>query len=335
MFKRVAAIGLSLLFVLGSTACGKKQEEVVVYTAVDQVFADEIFAMFEEETGMKVRAVYDTEANKTTGLTNRIIAESERTVCDVFWNNEFIQTIDLEKKGMLQPYVSSEANTIPDYYKAENGTWTAIGGRARVFLVNTDLLTEQKYPDSIYDFVNGKYEGKELAIAYPMFGTTRTMAAAIYAQLGEEKAREYFQTMADNGVCVVDGNSVTKDMAASGQVAIGFTDTDDAKEAISDGAPVVMVFPDQQDDGMGTLMTPATAAIIKDAPNQENAKAFVDFILSEKVERKLVEMGFFDICCRDDISDNGIKGMDLNLEDIYDYLEIASKDMETIFSKAQ
>ena len=335
MFKRVAAIGLSLLFVLGSTACGKKQEEVVVYTAVDQVFADEIFAMFEEETGMKVRAVYDTEANKTTGLTNRIIAESERTVCDVFWNNEFIQTIDLEKKGMLQPYVSSEANTIPDYYKAENGTWTAIGGRARVFLVNTDLLTEQEYPDSIYDFVNGKYEGKELAIAYPMFGTTRTMAAAIYAQLGEEKAREYFQTMADNGVCVVDGNSVTKDMAASGQVAIGFTDTDDAKEAISDGAPVVMVFPDQQDDGMGTLMTPATAAIIKDAPNQENAKAFVDFILSEKVERKLVEMGFFDICCRDDVSDNGIKGMDLNLEDIYDYLEIASKDMETIFSKAQ
>ena len=335
MFKRVAAIGLSLLFVLGSTACGKKQEEVVVYTAVDQVFADEIFAMFEEETGIKVRAVYDTEANKTTGLTNRIIAESERTVCDVFWNNEFIQTIDLEKKGMLQPYVSSEANTIPDYYKAENGTWTAIGGRARVFLVNTDLLTEQEYPDSIYDFVNGKYEGKELAIAYPMFGTTRTMAAAIYAQLGEEKAREFFQTMADNGVCVVDGNSVTKDMAASGQVAIGFTDTDDAKEAISDGAPVVMVFPDQQDDGMGTLMTPATAAIIKDAPNQENAKAFVDFILSEKVERKLVEMGFFDICCRDDISDNGIKGMDLNLEDIYDYLEIASKDMETIFSKAQ
>lgn len=335
MFKRVVAIGLSLLFVLGSTACGKKQEEVVVYTAVDQVFADEIFAMFEEETGMKVRAVYDTEANKTTGLTNRIIAESERTVCDVFWNNEFIQTIDLEKKGMLQPYVSSEANTIPDYYKAENGTWTAIGGRARVFLVNTDLLTEQEYPDSIYDFVNGKYEGKELAIAYPMFGTTRTMAATIYAQLGEEKAREYFQTMADNGVCVVDGNSVTKDMAASGQVAIGFTDTDDAKEAISDGAPVVMVFPDQQDDGMGTLMTPATAAIIKDAPNQENAKAFVDFILSEKVERKLVEMGFFDICCRDDISDNGIKGMDLNLEDIYDYLEIASKDMETIFSKAQ
>lgn len=335
MFKKVIAIGLSVILSLSCMACGGKQEEVVVYTAVDQVFADEIFAMFEEETGIKVKAVYDTEANKTTGLTNRIVAEAEQPVCDVFWNNEFIQTINLEKEGMLQAYVSSEAETIPAFYKAENGTWTAFGGRARVFLVNTDLLSEQEYPQTIYDFVNGKYEGDQLAIAYPMFGTTRTMAAAIYAQLGEEEAREYFQTMADTGVQVVDGNSVTKDMAATGQVAIGFTDTDDAKEAISDGAPVVMVFPDQQEDAMGTLMTPSTVAMIKDAPNQDNAKKFIDFVLSEKVERKLVEMNFFDICCRDDASSSGIKGMSLNLEEIYNYLDIASEDMEEIFSTAQ
>ena len=59
------------------------------------------------------------------------------------------------------------------------------------------------------------------------------------------------------------------------------------------------------------------------------------FVLSEKVERKLVDMGFFDVSCRDAVSDSGIKGMNLNLEDIYEYLDIASKDMETIFSRAQ
>ena len=333
--KKLIYILISVFYLLGCAACGSKQEEVVVYTAVDQVFADEIFKMFEEETGIKVKAVYDTEANKTTGLTNRILAEKDQPVCDVFWNNEFIQTIDLEKKGLLQAYISPESETIPNYYKSINGTWTAIGGRARVLLVNTDLLTEEDYPQSIFDFVNGKYEGNQLAIAYPMFGTTRTMAAAIYAQLGEEEARKYFQSIADRDVCVVDGNSVTKDMAATGQVAIGFTDTDDAKEAISNGAPVVMVFPDQDENGIGTLMTPSTAAIIKEAPHQEAAKVFVDFVLSEKVERKLVEMGFFDICCRDNVADSGIKGMDLNLEEIYNYLEIASRDMEEIFSSAQ
>ena len=224
--KKWILLNIGMILMLSMAGCGKKQDEVVVYTAVDQVYADEIFEMFEEETGITVKAVYDTESNKTTGLTNRIIAEAEKPVCDVFWNNEFIQTIDLEKKGMLQAYVPAEADTIPEYYKAADGTWTAMGGRARVFLVNTDLLTEQEYPDSIYDFANDKYEGSQLAIAYPMFGTTRTMAAAIYAQLGEAQAREYFQSIADKGVQVVDGNSVTKDMAATGQVAIGFTDTD-------------------------------------------------------------------------------------------------------------
>lgn len=45
----------------------------------------------------------------------------------------------------------------------------------------------------------------------------------------------------------MDGNSVTKDMVAARQVKIGFTDTDDAKDAIKDGAPVRMVFPDQRE----------------------------------------------------------------------------------------
>lgn len=313
--------------------CGKESKEVVVYTAVDQLYSDEIFEMFEEKTGIKVKAVYDTEANKTTGLVNRIIAEKDKPVCDVFWNNEFIQTIDLQEKGLLDQYISPIASDIPDYYKSKEGYFTAFGGRARVFLVNTDILSEKEYPESIYDFTSGKYEGDSLAIAYPMFGTTRTMAAAIYAELGEEEGKHYFQQIADMGVQVVDGNSVTKDMAASGQVAIGFTDTDDAKQAINEGANVIMVYPDQNEDGIGTLITPNTVSLIKGTPNNENAKAFIDFLLSEEVEQKLIDKGFFDYSVRSGKSDIGIKGMDLSLYEIYECLDVASKDMEEIFSQ--
>lgn len=337
--KRKAAVSIAALLALCCLmlfgACGKKQEEVVVYTAVDQVYADQIFALFEEKTGIKVKPVYDTEANKTTGLTNRILAEADKPVCDVFWNNEFIQTIDLEKKNMLQPYVSPAAENIPAAYRSADGYWAAFGGRARVFLVNTDLLSPEEYPTGIDDFVNGRFSGEQLAIAYPMFGTTRTMAAAIYAELGEEGGRAYFEQIARSGVQVVDGNSVTKDMAASGQVAIGFTDTDDAMEAISDGAHVTMVFPDQQEGGIGTLITPSTVAMIKGAPNEKNAKALIDFLLSEEVENALLEMNFFTVSLRGSDPDGGVKGMDLNLEEIYGYLEIASKDMEEIFSVAK
>ena len=67
-----AALTGALVLTIG---CGaKKDKEVVVYTAVDEVFAEDVIHDFEQETGIKVNVVYDTEANKTTGLVNRILA---------------------------------------------------------------------------------------------------------------------------------------------------------------------------------------------------------------------------------------------------------------------
>lgn len=322
------AAGICLLL----SGCGR-QEEVVVYTAVEQVYCQGLFEQFEKETGIQVRAVYDTEANKTTGLVNRIIAETDKPVCDVFWNNEFIQTIDLQEKGLLESYEPEHGADIPEAYKDPEGYWTAFGGRARVMLVNTELLSEEEYPESIFDFVNGRYEGKDLALAYPMFGTTRTQAAAVYAWLGAEEGREFFQSIAERGVQIVDGNSVTKDMAAAGQVKIGFTDTDDAKDAIKDGAPVAMVFPDQGEDGVGTLITPSTVALIRDCPNEENAKKLIEFLVSAETEGELIEKGFFDVSVRGGSDSQGfpVKGMELNLKEIYQMLDAASRDMEEIF----
>lgn len=322
---------ISIFFV----ACENKSNEVIVYTAVDEVFSEGVIKEFEEKTGIDVKVVYDTESNKTTGLVNRIIAEKDHPICDVFWNNEFMQTIALCEEGMLGEYVSPEADTIPEYYKSSEGMWTAFGGRARVLLVNNERLDTENFPTTVLDFTNERYSGEELAIAYPMFGTTKTMAAALYAQWGEEEGREYFQKIADKKVNIVDGNSVTKDMAVSGEVAIGFTDSDDAREAIGDGANVTMIYPDQGKDEMGTLLTPSTVAIIRNAPNEKNAQIFVDFILSETVEKQLVEDGFFDISVRKNNMETEIKGMTISLEDIYKYMDIAAKDMEEIFSKAE
>ena len=308
--------------------------EVIVYTAVDQVHSEKIFEQFEKASGIRVRPVYDLEANKTTGLTNKILAEMDHPVCDVFWNNEFAQTIVLQRQGALAPYVSPAAAGIPDAYKDKDGYWTAFGGRARTLLVNTDLVERKDYPSSIFDLTSGKYEADQIAIAYPMFGTTRTQAAAIYAALGADKGREFFQKLKDSGVQVVDGNSVTKDMAAAGQVKIGYTDTDDAKEALEDGAHVEMCFTDQEEGGIGNLITPNTAALIKGAPNEKNAKIFIDYILSPETEKELIAMGFFDLSIRPDAGTDGlkIKGMNVNLIEVYDMLETASNDMQEIFA---
>jgi iron(III) transport system substrate-binding protein len=102
-----------LFFSLLWSACSKQPEkdhrEVVVYTSLDKVFSQPILETFEKETGIKVLPVYDSEATKTTGLVNRLVAEKANPRADVFWNSETGRSIVLKQKGVLASYKSPSA----------------------------------------------------------------------------------------------------------------------------------------------------------------------------------------------------------------------------------
>ena len=169
--------------------------EVVVYTSVDQVFSEPILNDFEKKTGIKVKAVYDVEASKTVGLVNRLIAEKGNPRCDVFWNNEIVRTIVLKEKDVLIPYTSLSAEDIPSQFRDKDDYWTGFAARARVLIYNTKMLKEPDVPKSIFELTHPGWKGKA-ALAYPLFGTTATHVAAMYASLGRQKTGERPQNLA-------------------------------------------------------------------------------------------------------------------------------------------
>jgi len=120
----IQLIGFALI-IFGLVGCSKKQsaaqQEVVVYTSLDKVFSQPILEEFERKTGIKVKAVYDSEATKTTGLVNRLIAEKANPRADVFWNSETGRTIILKQKGVLASYKSPSAADIPAIFKDSQG----------------------------------------------------------------------------------------------------------------------------------------------------------------------------------------------------------------------
>ena len=186
----------------------ESQQEVVVYTSVDQIYSEPILKKFEIESGIKILPVFDVEATKTTGLVNRLIAEKERPQADVFWNGEFVQSILLKDSGVLQGYRSPEAANIPVQYRDPESCWTGFAGRARVLLVNTGLVQSQNYPRSLFDLLEPRYKPEQVGIAYPMFGTATTHAAALYAALGNDKGRMFFGELKKRGIRILDGNSI-------------------------------------------------------------------------------------------------------------------------------
>jgi iron(III) transport system substrate-binding protein len=124
-------------------------------------------------------------------------------------------------------------------------------------------------------------------MADPRFGSTSFHVAALYALAGDEKMDDFFRRLKANGVKVVDGNSVVRDLVGRGEVKVGLTDTDDVNVAIEDGQPIAMVLPDA--DGLGVPMMPNMVSLIAGAPHPDEGRKLIDHLLSPDVERQLAQ----------------------------------------------
>lgn len=293
MSKITRRSALAALAGLALSGCRSKPR-AVLYCAQDREFATGVLADFTAETGIEVAPKFDTEAAKSVVHYNEIVAEKGRPRCDVFWNNEILNTIRLQKQGLLEPYETPSVKDYPGWAKAKDHTWHAFAGRARVLLVNTDIVPEEHFPKSILDLAHPRFL-KMAVMAKPLAGTTATHAACLFAALGEEKAKDFFTKLKANGVNLAPGNKQAAEWVGRGktpsgrQAAVCVTDTDDAIGEGRAGSKVAIVFPDSSPKGMGTLFIPNTLMLIKGAPNAGNGRKLIDYLLSAEVEAKLAE----------------------------------------------
>jgi iron(III) transport system substrate-binding protein len=258
---------------------------VVVYVSHDQVFSEPILNDFEKDTGIRVRAVYDTEETRSAGAMNRLIAEKNNPQADVYWANEPFRAEVLRQQGIAAPYLSPNAAEIPEIFREPNGYWTGFAARARVLIVHKD--TEPK-PASVLAYADPQWRGKAV-IANPLFGTTTTEVAAFFSLWGDERARAFMQQLQDNAVIISPSNGDSADLVARGEFAFSLVDTDDVVSRMKQGQPVEIVYPDQGADGMGVFIVPNAAVLIASAPHPEEGKKLIDYLLSRETEGKLAQ----------------------------------------------
>jgi len=285
--KKILFLILVVALVLGSVVVFSDRQGrfVVIYVAHDQDYSEPILNEFEKETGIKVEALYDTEATKTVGLINRLLAEKSNPQADVFWNNEVMRTILLKENFILSSYCSPSAEDISTVYKDNDCYWTGFAARVRVIISNKEKM-KNEIPNSIYNFTDPKWKGKT-CISNPLIGSGSTFTAALFASLGEGNAKDLFIKMKENNVQVLESPSMVRDQVVAGECWFGSTDTDDAYDAVAAGKNVEMIFPDQGANEIGTLVFPNSVMLIKNAPHLEEGKLLIDFLLSSKVEEEL------------------------------------------------
>jgi iron(III) transport system substrate-binding protein len=281
-----------LALILGTLpACGSQADhDLVVYASHDQEHSEPIIKMFEERTGLKVHAQYDVEQNKTVGLVNRLIAEKDNPVCDVFWNNEIAHTIRLKRLGLTQPSASLATEKMPAEFRDPDGHWVGFAARARVIMYSPKLLAERgtELPPNILAMSLPAY-ARHGGLAQPLTGTTLTHFAVLSQQLGRDTVLEWLRASRETELSYTNGNATVMRRVCQDDFPWCLTDTDDAAAAVANGYPMEIVYPDQTDEIGGTLLIPNTLCVIKGSKNTDAAQQFIEFLISPEVEEYLAK----------------------------------------------
>jgi iron(III) transport system substrate-binding protein len=218
-----------------------------------------------------VREVHDNEATKKNGLANRLVLESTRQQADVWWSNEEMRTRQLARQGVV------------------DRDWKTLGQRQRVLVVQSNRLASFSGEPQLGWLTNTAWRG-QVALAYPVFGTTATHLLVLRQRWGEGEWQQWCRTLRDNRPLVVDGNSLVVRLVARGDAVVGLTDSDDVAFAQREGWPVAAL-PLGARDG---LLIPNTVARVTNSRRPEAAQRLIDYLLGMEVHHRLVKAGALD-----------------------------------------
>ena len=269
----------SMMILVGCGGGGKKDDsKLVVYTPNSEGIINSVIPLFEEKTGVKVEVI----SAGTGELVTRIEGEKENPYGDVLFGGTYTQYLD--NPDLFQEYVSTENENVVEEYRNKAGyiTFTVLDGS--VLLVNKEL-TEGMDIDSYESLLNPDLKGK-IATADPANSSSAfaQLSNMLLAMGGYEsdQAWEYVEKIIDQwDGKIQSGSSAVYKSVVDGEMAVGMTYEDPVAKLVKDGATnVEIVYPKE-----GSVFLPAGTGIIKDAKNLENAKKFVDFLLTEDVQK--------------------------------------------------
>lgn len=300
--KRIAALVLTIMMIVSAAGCSsaapsKKEAEsesapaassesqaetkqgggnLVIYSPNSEGLMNATIPLFEEKYGVKVEVI---QAG-TGELVKRIQSEKEDPYADVLFGGSWSLAYDNE--DLWEPYVSPNDVNIWDAYKNTCGFITGNVLDGSCLIVNTDLIGDIKiegYADLLNPQLKGKIATADPANSSSAFAQLTNILLAMGGYENED-AWKYVEDLFANidGKICESSSSVYKGVA-DGEYVAGLSYEDPCAQLVRDGAPVKVIYPKE-----GTVYLPASATIVKGAKNMDNAKLFIDFIISEEVQ---------------------------------------------------
>ncbi len=286
---------LSVLFAILVLACGsgdtssnkKDAGKLLFYAGLQEDHAALIAQEFEKETGIKTEFVRLSSGETLA----RLKAEKDNMTASVWYGGPVDGMVAAAEEGIIEAYVSPEAANIKPEYKDPKGMWTGIYVGYLGFVGNEKLLKEKNIPmpKSWADLLKPEYKG-EIVVAHPgSSGTAYTMLATLVQLMGEDEAIAYLKKLNGQIRQYTKSGTAPGRMVGTGEALIGITFLHDGIKYQKEGyTDIILAAPSE-----GTGFEIGGVALLKNGPDQENAKKFIDWVLSKKTQELGKTVGSF------------------------------------------
>jgi len=231
------------------------------------------------------------KAGSNSELANALIEESANPQADIFITTELFTIQSLAQQDIFQSYVPADAENLPEDFLGPDNKWVGLTRRARVIMYNTDLVSEDELPVSIFDLTDPRWEG-QVAAAGSTNGSMQAQIAAMRQLLGEDATEEWLRGLVDNDVTLFGGHTDVRKAVGAGEFKLGLVNHYYYHLQKEEGSNVGVIYPDQGEDQIGLITNATSAAIINGASNVPAAQAFIDFLVSSDGQRIFAEQNF-------------------------------------------
>ncbi len=274
----ITVLFLSVLLVAcGSDDGADSEDKLVVYSPNSEDIINTIIPMFEKETGIKVELI----SAGTGELIKRIESEKDNPYADVMFGGSKAQALNYPE--LFEEYVSIHNDDIMEEFQNADGFVSPYVADGSVILVNTDLIGDieiKGYKDLLNPELKGKIAAADPASSSSAFAQLTNMLLAMGGDYTSDEGWDYVAALVENlDGKIASGSGAVHKGVADGEYVVGLTYEDPSASYVRDGAPVEIVYPEE-----GTVFLGAAMQIVKGAKNMENAKKFVDFVLSKEAQ---------------------------------------------------
>jgi iron(III) transport system substrate-binding protein len=251
--------------------------KLVVYSGRSDSLVQPIIDQFAAATGIEVEVRYGS----TPEITGVLLEEGANSPADVFYAQDPGGLGAVQAADLLQPLPESILSVAPERFRADDGTWVGISGRARVVAYNTEAITDPatQLPADIYDFIDPQWDGR-LGWA-PTNGSFQAMVTAMRQLWGEEKTRAWLEGIQANNPLVFEGNTPIVEAVGAGEIDAGFVNHYYLYRFLAEQGET---FPARNyflpGGGPGSLIMVSGAGILNSSANADNARRFIEFLLS-------------------------------------------------------